>query len=63
MMKRVHDWLFDPPIEGGNTRAKQLDDLLSAVRAGKLGGRATLWLAGAVAALLAAYAQIKGLWK
>lgn len=63
MMKRVHDWLFESPVEGGETRAKQLDTLLSAVRAGKLGGRVTLWIAGFVAAVLAAYAQVKGLWK
>ncbi|WP_299663824.1 hypothetical protein [uncultured Ruegeria sp.] len=63
MIAKVHDWLFEPPMEGRDNRAKQLDDVMAAIRAGKLGGRATLWIAGAIAAVLAAYAQIKGLWK
>lgn len=50
MMKRVHDFLFTPPLEGRPNRAKQLDDVLSAVRAGKIGTRLLLWAAGIFAA-------------
>ena len=63
MIKEVHDWLLKPPIAGKPTRAVQLDDIMAAIRAGKLGGRAMLWIAGAIAALLAAWAQIKGAFK
>lgn len=63
IIRRVHDWLFVPPMEGRDNRAKQLDDVMAAIRAGKLGGRATLWAAGAIAAILTAYAQLKGLGK
>ena len=51
------------PGPGKPTRAQQIDDLLIAVRTGKLSFRAVLWVAGALAALAAAYTEVKGLWK
>lgn len=58
MMKRVHDYLFHPPMEGKPTRAAQLDEVLGAVRAGKLGTRVLLWLAGIVAAASAIWMKL-----
>lgn len=63
MIKKVHDFLFTPPLENKPSRAQQIDDLLSAVRAGKLGARSLLWIAGFAAAMGAFFAQMKGWWK
>ncbi len=60
MVRRVHDWLFEPPIEGQTTRAEQLDRVMAGIRAGRIGARVLLWIAGFVAAIGAAWAQIKG---
>lgn len=60
---RAHDFLFDPPIEGKPPRSEQLDELLSTVRAGKLGGRAILWLAGFIAAVGAIWQNLGGFLK
>lgn len=60
MMKRLDDFLFKPPIEGKPSRAQQIDELLAAVRAGKMGTRLLLWLAGVVAASTALWATISG---
>ena len=63
MIKRVHDFLFAPPIEGKPARSEQLDEVLSAVRAGKMGTRLLLWLAGLFAAATAVWSSISGFWK
>lgn len=63
MIQRFHDWLFEPPIHGQPNRAEQLDKAMASIRAGKVGARALLWAAGFVAALGAAWAQIRGLTK
>ena len=61
--KKNNHWLFSPPLEGKPNRAQQLDELLSGVRAGKLGFRVALYLAGFVAAMGAAYGTLKGWFK
>lgn len=60
--KQNNDFLYRPPIEGKGPRAEQIDALLSGVRAGKLGFRVTLYLAGFVAALGGALGTLKGWW-
>ena len=62
-LDELHDFFMKPPLAGKPSRAQQIDDVLVAVRTGKLSVRALLWSAGALAAVAAAYAQIKGLWK
>lgn len=59
MIQRVHDFWFVPPLEGKPTRAEQTDEILAAVRAGKIGTRIVLWLAGLVIAVGAAVAVFK----
>ena len=63
MIKRTHDFWFAPHVEGKPTRAEQIDELLSGVRAGKLGFRVALYLAGFVAAVGAAYGSVRGWFK
>lgn len=57
--ERMNRFLFHPPIEGKATRAEQIDEVLSAVRAGKIGTRVVLWLCGLVAAVAGAYAALR----
>lgn len=59
-LRKVHDFLYDPPMEGHESRATMIDQVLSAVLVGKLTARVALWLAGAVAAISAAWAVLKG---
>lgn len=59
----AHTYLFDPPIKGKPPRSEQIDEVLSTVRAGKLGGRALLWLAGMIAAGSAIWNTVGGFWK
>jgi len=60
MIKEVHEFLFKSPMEGKPNRAVQLDEIMSAVRAGKLGTRVLLWLSGMVVAVGAIWGQTKG---
>lgn len=62
MIKKVHDFWFVPPIEGKPSRAAQIDEVLSAVRAGKVGTRALLWLGGVLAAAGVILSNMSG-WK
>lgn len=57
----LHQFFMAEPL-GKPSRAKQVDDLLAVVRAGRLGARVTLWTAGFFAALGAITAQVKGWW-
>lgn len=63
MVRRGDDFLFQPHIQGKPTRAEQLDELLSAVRAGKIGTRITLWIAGVIAAFGAIWSNWVGFFK
>lgn len=63
MMKEVHDFLFKPPIHGKASRSEQVDEVLGAVRAGKLGTRVLLWLAGMATAFGAIWSGMFGVWK
>lgn len=58
----LHKFFMEKPRPNRPSRADQIDNLLLAVQTGKLSVRALLWLAGGVAAIAAAYTQIKGLW-
>ena len=51
MITDVHDFLFKAPVKGKPTRAMEVDDALAAVRAGKIGTRIVLWMAGLVIAI------------
>lgn len=57
----LHDFFMGEPV-GKPSRAKQVDDLLAVVRAGRMGARVILWTAGFFAALGAITAQVKGWW-
>lgn len=59
-LARLHDWLFAEHIAGKPTRAAQIDEVLSGVRAGKMTARALLWLSGFLGAMSAAYLTIRG---
>ena len=63
MIQRVHDFLFRPHIEGKPTRAEQIDEALSALRAGKISARITLWLAAVFAAIGALWSNLPGFWR
>lgn len=63
MIKEVHEFLFKEPVTGKPNRAVQLDEIMSAVRAGKLGTRVLLWLAGIVVGAGAIWGQTKGWFK
>jgi len=60
MIKEVHEFLFKAPMAGKPNRAVQLDEIMTAVRAGKLGTRVLLWLSGMVVAVGAMWGQTKG---
>jgi len=49
-----------PPVEGARTRAQQVQDLLDAIRAGRLVSRGLLWIAGAIIAFGAAVPHVRG---
>lgn len=57
---KLHDYFFGRPHEKARTRAEELDEILAATRAGKLGARSLLWLLGFIAAAGAAWAAIRG---
>ncbi|WP_157057529.1 hypothetical protein [Loktanella sp. 3ANDIMAR09] len=57
----LHDFFIKPRAPGKPSRASQIDDLLEAVRAGKLTGRVILWVAGAIITMTAAWKGLGGL--
>lgn len=59
-LSALHDYFMKPELPGKKTRAQEIDELLSAARAGKLGARAVLWVLGFVAAAGAAWGATKG---
>lgn len=60
MMKKTNDWLFGSDTPGKPSRAEQLDDLMSGVRAGKFTFRLALYIAGAVTVFGGAWGTVKG---
>ena len=59
-LEALHRFFIEPRAPGKPSRAEELDDALAALRAGKFGARSLLWLCGAIAALSAAWATMKG---
>ena len=59
-LRELHDFLLKPTGPGKPSRAEQIDDALAGFRAGKLTARFTLWLAGFIVAVLAAWNAVKG---
>ncbi|KQI68686.1 hypothetical protein AN189_07195 [Loktanella sp. 3ANDIMAR09] len=57
----LHDFFLKPRAPGKPSRAAQIDDLLEAVRAGKLTARAVLWLAGAAISIAAVLRLLGGM--
>ena len=58
----IHRFLFDPTGPKQPSRAEEIDQMLTAYRTGKFGMRAFLWLCAVVAAVGAAWTQLRG-WK
>lgn len=52
---------MEPTGPGQDSRAKEIDEALRAVRAGKLLTKVSLWILGAIAAVAAAWASVKGI--
>lgn len=55
----LHRYFMVEPLPGKKSRAQEIDDLLTAARAGKLTARAVLWVMGFIAAFGAAWAAIR----
>lgn len=62
-LDELHAFFMRPRAPGRPSRAQDLDDVLMAVRTGKMGVRALLWFCGAIAAIAAAWVQLKGFLK
>lgn len=61
MLQEVHDFLFKPNIPGDDrTLARELTEVLQAYRSGRFVARFTLWLAGAVITIGAAWVTFRG---
>jgi len=60
LIREVHEFWFKPPIEGKPNRAAQIDEVLGAVRAGKIGTRLLLWAAGIIAAFGVIWSNTNG---
>lgn len=56
----LHRFWFEPIGPKQPSRAEELDQMLTAFRTGKFSVRALLWLCAIVAAVGAAFTQIKG---
>jgi hypothetical protein len=59
-LREVRDYWLKPPAPGAKARAEEFEELRQGMSAGKLIGRAVLWLAGAVVAVAAAFQVMKG---
>lgn len=62
-LQEIHEWLHKPTRSGGKPRSAQLDDIMFAVSTGRMGFRVFFWGLGAIAAVAAAWAQMKGFLK
>lgn len=58
----LHRFWMQPTGPGAPSRAQEFDEVLRAVRAGRLGVRALLYLCGAVISISATVAAVRG-WK
>lgn len=63
MITDMHRFWFEPVGPKQPSRAEELDQMLTAFRTGKFSVRAFLWLCAMVAAVGAAWTQIRGLGK
>lgn len=59
-LEEKSDFWHRASVTGGKTRADQVEELLSAVLAGKLVSRALLWTFGLIIAMGAAWSAWKG---
>jgi hypothetical protein len=59
-LEEKSDFWHKPSVAGGRTRAQQVEDLLSALRAGGLVSRALLWVAGLIIAAGTVWSTLKG---
>ena len=59
-LEEKSDFWHRPSVPGARTRAQQVEDLLSALRAGGLVSRALLWIAGLIIAAGTAWTTLKG---
>lgn len=60
MLRELHDFWMKPSRPGKPSRADKVDQIFTAVEAGKIGARFVLWACGFIAAVGAAWAAIKG---
>ena len=63
MLQELHDFWMKPAVEGQPSRARQIDDVLTAVRTGHLTVRALLWIAGTFVAMKLAWDHLLGILK
>ena len=59
----IHTFLMKPMGPDRPSRAKEIDEALTAIRAGRLIARLSLWTLGFVAAIGAAWVAVKGMIK
>jgi len=60
MVREMHDFWHKPDVLGKPTRAAQVDEILTAMRAGKMGARIIVWICGAIITVGGAVAASKG---
>ena len=56
----LHGFFMRPRAPGRPSRAQEIDEVLSAVAAGRIGIRLGLWLAGTIVAVSAAWTAVRG---
>ena len=61
MLEEIHRFLIEPRGPKLSSRAEEIDVALDAVRAGKLGARAVLWVAGAISAVVGVWLMLRGI--
>lgn len=60
MVREMHDFWHKPDVAGKPTRAAQIDEVLTAMRAGKMSARIIVWICGAIITVASAAAALKG---
>jgi len=61
-LDQIHAFFFKTDLPKKPSRAEQIDQLLGAVRAGKVTTRVIMWAAGLIIAVTGVYSTAKGLW-